>query len=390
VLRVFIGVMLAQWIMGADCTPRAGYIYCRPLTIDHTKVVNTNQSNFPQMVSRTVTEWKTTANGGHIYNTTTLNSVTVPADLVFTSDIGGTSLLAGWEIINYTASTGAIILFANIGTNSASSDTVFYASYGAPSVTTYQATASATWDTNYAGVWHLEDNAANTNLVDSTSNGTTETLTGGNSSVFHITGGEVGSAQDFGVGATSYAFSATQSVAAFPVTISGFMQRSAFTGGMVFAAYAPTQASTGGYWAVNSPLQFFDSLVGNDCVSGTNFTTGIWNYFAVSGTANNGGTGACYVGRVGTDTTLHRDTGTTANISGTPTIFQLGLGSTAQGQFNGQLDEIRWSKVVRSADYLGTEYNSLTTPAMITVGTEVVGNLVTIGAIAQNNPIVVQ
>jgi len=45
-----------------------GYPYSRSITIDHTKVPNTDQSNFPVLISGTYSYLKTLANGGNVQN----------------------------------------------------------------------------------------------------------------------------------------------------------------------------------------------------------------------------------------------------------------------------------------------------------------------------------
>ena len=45
-----------------------GYIHSRAITIDHTKVPNTDQSNFPVLISGTNSYLATTSNGGYVTN----------------------------------------------------------------------------------------------------------------------------------------------------------------------------------------------------------------------------------------------------------------------------------------------------------------------------------
>src|SRR5579864_3505140 len=59
-----------------------GYSYSRAITIDHTKVPNTDQSNFPVLISGTYSYLATTGNGGKVMNANGY-------DIIFTSDAGG-------------------------------------------------------------------------------------------------------------------------------------------------------------------------------------------------------------------------------------------------------------------------------------------------------------
>src|ERR1700675_753921 len=70
-----------------------GDSYGRAITIDHTKVPNTDQVNFPVLVSGTYSDLATATNGGSV---TSANGY----DIIFTSDANGTNKLA-FEQQNY-------------------------------------------------------------------------------------------------------------------------------------------------------------------------------------------------------------------------------------------------------------------------------------------------
>src|ERR1700686_2127248 len=63
-----------------------GYAYRRAITIDHTKVPNTDQANFPVLVSGTYSYLATISNGGNVTNENGY-------DIIFTSDSAQTSIL---------------------------------------------------------------------------------------------------------------------------------------------------------------------------------------------------------------------------------------------------------------------------------------------------------
>jgi hypothetical protein len=58
-----------------------GYAYRRTITIDHTKVPNTNESNFPVLISGTYSYLATVSTGGNVQNANGY-------DVIFTSDTG--------------------------------------------------------------------------------------------------------------------------------------------------------------------------------------------------------------------------------------------------------------------------------------------------------------
>jgi hypothetical protein len=164
-----------------------GYSYSRAITISHTKVPNTDQTNFPVLISGTYSYLATKGNGG---NVTSANGY----DIIFTADAAGTTPLA-FEQDSYSASTGAINYWVKVPTLSHTTDTVSYLFYGNASVTTDPSNKTAVWDSNYQGVWHLEDNAANTTVKDSTSNSNNGTSAANTSS--KTTAGEIGAGLSF-------------------------------------------------------------------------------------------------------------------------------------------------------------------------------------------------
>jgi hypothetical protein len=79
-----------------------------------------------------------------------------------------------------------LLTLTNMGANrvkvptaSHATDTVIYMCYGNASITTDQSNKTGVWDSNFKGVWHLNDNAANTVVSDSpgANNGTNQANT---------------------------------------------------------------------------------------------------------------------------------------------------------------------------------------------------------------------
>src|SRR5579864_6628836 len=139
-----------------------GYTYRRAITIDHTKVPNTDQTNFPVLISGTYSYLATTGNGGNVANANGY-------DIVFTLDAAGTSTLA-FERESYNGTTGAVNFWVKVPTVSHTSDTVIYMFYGNSSITTDQSNKTAVWDSNFKAVYHLS-NGVTLAGTDSTANG---------------------------------------------------------------------------------------------------------------------------------------------------------------------------------------------------------------------------
>ena len=137
------------------------YSYRRTVTIDHSKVPNTDQSNFPLLVSGTYSYLATTANGGNVQNSNGY-------DIIFTSDCGCTTKL-DHEVESYNAATGAVNYWVRVPTVSHTSDTIIYMCYGNTAISTSQANTTGVWDANFKSIYHLKDGTS-LNVTDSTNN----------------------------------------------------------------------------------------------------------------------------------------------------------------------------------------------------------------------------
>jgi len=127
-----------------------------------------NLTAFPNLITGTYPQLADLAHGGQVRQTTTLNGQTVPADLIFSADLAGATLLS-WDIPYWNNTTGAIEVWVK-DDRLAASDTLIYAWVGNSAVTTYQCTASATWGD--AGRWHLSTVTGGAgSVIDSTANG---------------------------------------------------------------------------------------------------------------------------------------------------------------------------------------------------------------------------
>jgi len=144
------------------CGP-SGYSFQRTITIDHTKVPNTDQANFPFLFNTTDPVFATTANGGMVANSNGY-------DIIFSADAAGLQVL-NFEVEHYNPVTGQIVAWVQIPTLSHTTDTVVYVSYGNSSISTPQENPSAVWDSNFSGVYHLTSTGSGVSVADSTSNG---------------------------------------------------------------------------------------------------------------------------------------------------------------------------------------------------------------------------
>jgi len=117
----------------------------KKITVDHTKVLNVNQSNFPVLISVTDPALKSLSNGGHV-------SQENGEDICFTLSDGKTNL--SHEIILYNPETGQLKAWVRIPSLSSGIDTDFYMCYGSPEYVLKKETDDV-WDFHYKVVEHL-------------------------------------------------------------------------------------------------------------------------------------------------------------------------------------------------------------------------------------------
>src|ERR1700694_1577123 len=157
--KILLGVSLMLAVFPVSGWAQS-YSYTRAIIIDHNKVPNTDQNNFPVLVSGIYSYLATVANGGKVQNSSGY-------DIILTSDVAGSTKL-DHEIESYNATTGALSFWVRIPALSHTTDTAIYMQYGNSSITTSQENKAGVWDTSYKMVLHLGESAAPYN--DSTSN----------------------------------------------------------------------------------------------------------------------------------------------------------------------------------------------------------------------------
>lgn len=346
-----------------------GYARRRTITIDHTKVPNTDQTNFPVLVSGTYPYLATTANGG---NVTSPNGY----DIIFTPDAAGTSTLA-FEREIYNPGTGAATFWVKIPSLSHTTDSVIYMFYSKSSVTSDQSNVTGVWDSNYALVSHLSDSAATSAVADSTSNANnlTNQVNTSNKSV----GGKIGNGLTYN-GSSDYSSvdnnssiniqgsSITLEVWANPTNSTAasserLIVKEVSGNGYPYVNYGLFRASSG-----SSQITFWISTGGSyTYVSGGSTSAGTWTH-AVG--VYNGSSMTLYVNGTSVGTAPK-----SGNIGSSNTPLVLGADTaTSMEYFNGVLDEARISNSARSADWIATGYNNENSPSTFyTVGSDASG-----------------
>ncbi|MDD1670894.1 MAG: DUF2341 domain-containing protein, partial [Methanomicrobiales archaeon] len=344
---------------GSSCTLPASFTPCswgyrKKITIDKTKVSGTNPlSDFPVLVNLTLeTPAHAQANG---------------EDFVFTAS-DGTSKLSH-EIESYSGGTGVLTAWVKVPSVSPSANTDLYLYYGNPS-TSSQEDPHGTWSNGYRGVWHHDHN-----LLDSTFNGNDGT-TGGTTN----TGGKIGRAQDYGdndyvdVGSGS----SLDSVFAGGGTVSAWIYPHTW-GWASFGRVADKtfDTSNGGGWAFmvdgsgtqsfNRSLRFvraFSTQVGGWEVSpNDSIELNKWQYVVVTYDETSL-TNDPLLFINGSSKAVTETKNPTGSVSlDDAQVMRIGnYGGGTSRSFDGIIDEIRISHVIRSAGWIQTEYNNQNNP----------------------------
>lgn len=338
------------WQTPAAAQYSNGYSGRRTVVIDHTKVPNTDQTNFPMLFSGAYTYLATTANGGGVTNSSGY-------DIIFTSDAAGTSVLP-FERESYNGTTGAVIFWVQVPTLSHTSDTTIYLFYGNSSVNTDPSNKNGVWDTNYKGVWHFS-NGSTLSGSDSTADGYALTNTNG----VAATNGEIDGAASFN-GSNNYLSNSSLSIPqGSSITISfwkyvtsSMVQNS--TGFTIGNSSDPNRISTHAPWSDSVLYWDYGAYNGGGRVS-TNYSSylGSWTYVSLEYDASS---------------TLHsiylngNFVVSNAN-SNTPQATQTGIYIGYWPYYSlydhANLDEFRVSTIARSANWVAAEYNNQSSPS---------------------------
>ncbi|MCK5161790.1 MAG: DUF2341 domain-containing protein, partial [Candidatus Aureabacteria bacterium] len=326
--------------------------YRKQITISSSMVSNTDQTDFPVLIYR--------ASDSDLAS----NAQADGDDIIFTLS-NGTKL--SHEIEKYTSATGELYVWVKVPTLSASSDTTFYMYYGNATCSS-QEDVTGVWNSNYKGVWHLDEEQAGTGTANLYQDSTLNNNDGDD--YISATGqtGQVDGGQQFD-GSNDY------------ITVSGL-------------TWTPTNFSVAWWHYPLTRTNYNQQIIANNA----------WGAFVFHTTA----TGGVYVGTDQTNrlTPTQLPAGTVELNKWQHFVFKYGgttgffykngalVGSktmnsaTAWGGFrmgvnhtntiNGYIDEVRVSNTARSVDWIATSYNNQNDPASYeTVGTQS-GGLLTV------------
>jgi hypothetical protein len=347
-----------------------GYAYQRSVTIAHGQVSTSDQTNFPVLIKGVYPFLAAAAYGGHVQNANGY-------DIAFTADSAGLQRL-NWEVESYDPVTGTVAIWVQASRVSSSADTVLYMSYGNPAIVSLQGNRNATWDSGFAAVYHMSENAPSVTVGDATSNsntGTAQAVTSAKS-----TAGIAGAGLRFN-GSSDYVNTGKSSSLSItgPITLEGWVNLASWPAN-----------GYGGFLAAKGQQYFVEFTTDNSgshgIVAGT--YQGSNMFFGTAVAVNSAFTGAFHHVAAtwdGLNWSLYLDGALKVQsvspqgpaLSSEP--FTMG-GQTYSGGFpfqflNGVLDEVRVSSLPRSAGWIATEYNNQSQPsAFYTLGAEQLGS----------------
>lgn len=355
---------LSQWVrIGVFLM---AYTISKIITVDHTKVGainNTSQTDFSVGIIGDYSYLAAVANGGVIQNTTTFNGQTVPADLIFTSDIAGLTLLK-WEAASYVTSSGhgAVEIWVKIPTLSHSVDTVFYMWAGNAAVTTYQGGAVGdAWDASSAAIFHTA-NGTTLSVLDSSANGNNGNSPGDASAITGQIDGGINFPMDVGNQAIQIASSSSMNLLS-GFTISQWFKPFAVATGNYQALMARSDGATVDYGIllnISDASKINPSSGGpiGDTTLSSPIQAGVWQQIALT---SNGTNAIVYLQGVNVSSTAWSSL-PAASGSGIRFGGFFGIVSDAF-PYKGDMDEVRFESVARSADWINTRFNNETSPS---------------------------
>ncbi|MCK4539982.1 DUF2341 domain-containing protein, partial [Candidatus Parcubacteria bacterium] len=329
----------------------SSWSYRRQVTLQSSQIATTT-SAFPVLATTTLADLRTTTNGGKVGNDNGY-------DIVFTDTDGETVL--NFEREKYASTTGEIVYWIKTDISSITNKTIYmyYGNSGASDL----ATTTGVWDDNYKGVWHMNQDPSTASTTDSTLNNNDGT-SGGSMTSADLVNGQTGKAIDFdgaddlincgkdsslnGMGpltweAWIYPRSRGEGVNDAPAgriinKLKRFFMEDIGGGGRHI-----------GLTAVTSPLTY---RVSNDYI---NYNTQWHHVVATWDGVNN-----CWAINFYIDGVLRNNGGGGSGTKEDDSAYDLIIGNVI-GQtytFDGLIDEVRVSSIVRSANWITTEYNN--------------------------------
>ena len=316
----------------------SSYAYKKLITVQNEQVFETS-SNFPVLVSVTDTNLKSTANGGNVAQADGY-------DIIFVDSTEGT--LLDFEIESWDATTGELQAWVDTAVNSGA-DTTFYMYYG-NSAATDVSNETGTWDANYVAVYHMDD--LTTSTIDDSTTGNDGTKLSANNPVEATE--KIAKGQDFSsdyITASSSGFSPDADF-----TLSAWVNGDNFATTPHVVLSQQNGTGLGRSLLLVNPSSYPISYLGGSAsLALSTISTGTYYLITIT-----------YDHSANTVTVhINDDGGNASTETGEPATGDLVIGSSKINDqyWDGGIDELRVSDVIRSDNWIKTEYNNQNAPA---------------------------
>ena len=342
----------ATVIFAAASWVQCDYQFRKMITIDSGQVTG-DQTNFPVLINLSSD------------SELAANARSDGFDIAFADSTGLVQL--DYEREEFDSSTGELVAWVRIPNLSSSVNTVIYLYYGDPDATD-QANPVGVWDSNFQGVWHLEELVAD-EAVGGTHTDSSGTGNDGTQNNNGPVAGQIGGAQDFDGTADEVTVSGFTGISSFPVTISAWSAATADNGSFRAAATIGTASDEylGLGWSADPDPNEQTEIAARDIPGGFKDMGGPI-------VANNDWTHLVGVFVSETERRFYVDgafIGTDVVSVTEPSAYDKFQMGQVLDNANGfmQIDEVRVSNSIRTLQWIETEYNNQNAPASFyTVG----------------------
>ncbi|CAB1057424.1 Beta-galactosidase (EC [Olavius sp. associated proteobacterium Delta 1] len=346
-VSIFLVILSLGFAFLLPTPASAAYSYKKSITIQESQIPDGacggNLTNFAVMITLTGSDFQEVEDD-------------VDADgydIIFKDSTETTTL--DHEIEIYDETNDLLVAWVRVPTLDYNDNTVIYMYYGDSGVSAPTENPSGVWDSNYVGVWHLEETTGT--HYDSTSYGNNGTPGGG---VTQDASGKIDGADDFDgnddrieIGTTGFS-TANMTFSAW-VRVDALENNSYLFGHTTQPAYADRiQIYASGTSPTVLALGLGDTHTKD---TGSSLSTGTWYHVVLVWDATN------YTVYLNKTVDM---SGTYTGLSTLQTYADIGNdGNPAERDesWNGVIDEGRISKVARSQCWIETEYNNQNDPA---------------------------
>jgi hypothetical protein len=312
---------------------------------------STDLANFPALISITSdNDLRTVANLGHVENASGF-------DIIFTSDDGVTKL--DHQLEKYTASTGELVAWVRVPVLSTTYSTTIYMYYGNTAIGSNQS-VTGTWNADYEGVWHLNNNV----FTDGTSNSNNAT----NGGSTNLASAKIAGGRTFPGTGTNYIQTPLNGMTSNNGSISFWGRVTTYAASTYF--FGETTNQGGGYtnriqlYTGDASGNLYLGMGGNHTQQSNIQTMALntWYHIALTWNATTGGNGTYWIYVNG----VQQGTGAYSGYNAIHTFGDLGNDGNAgqrTEEITGDMDEVHANSTTLSSGWILTEYNNQNSPS---------------------------